>query len=84
MGLIFNTFLSQFVIVYVNDILIFSFSDDEHLLHISKVFKVLANNALYVNVKKCTFLSNKVLFLGYIALDKGIQVDDYKVKEILE
>ena len=84
MNQVLQTFLSQFVIVYFDNILIFSHSDDEHLLHLSKVFKVLADNALYVNLKKCTFLSNKVVFLGYIMLDKGIRVDDYKVKAISE
>ena len=84
MNQILQPVFSQLIFVYFDDILIFSLSGNEHLLHLSKVFKVIADNALHVNLKKCTFLSKKVVFLGYIVLDKGIRVDDSNVKAILE
>ncbi|KAL5719094.1 hypothetical protein ACHQM5_011919 [Ranunculus cassubicifolius] len=59
-------------------------STEEHIEHLQKVFSVLALNALYVNLKKCTFLSNKVVFLGYIVSDRGISVDDSKVTAIAD
>ncbi|XP_026417005.1 uncharacterized protein LOC113312468 [Papaver somniferum] len=57
-------------------------SEKEHLLHLSKVFKVLQDNTLFVSLKKCTFLSSEVTFLGYVVSDKGIHVDPSKIKAI--
>ncbi|GJY53831.1 putative CCCH-type zinc finger family protein [Tanacetum coccineum] len=52
---------------------------EEHLGHLRKVMKALADNDLFVNLKKCTFLTNKLLFLGYIMSSDGIHVDETKV-----
>jgi hypothetical protein len=57
-------FLSHFVVVYFDDILIYSKDEDEHLDHIHKVLWVLKKNKLYVNLKKCVFLQTKLIFLG--------------------
>jgi hypothetical protein len=58
------SFLSQFVMVYFDDILIYNKSEDEHFDHVQKVFEALKQNELYVNLKKCVFLQKKLLFLG--------------------
>ncbi|GKB91371.1 retrotransposon protein, putative, ty3-gypsy subclass, partial [Tanacetum coccineum] len=68
--------------VYFDDILIYSQMKEEHLGHLRKVMKALADNDLFVNLKKCTFLTNKLLFLGYIVSSDGINVDETKVQAV--
>nr|GEV66581.1 transposon Ty3-I Gag-Pol polyprotein [Tanacetum cinerariifolium] len=55
---------------------------EEHLGHLRKVMKALAHNDLFVNLKKCTFLTNKLLFLRYIVSSDGIHVDETKVQAV--
>lgn len=47
------------------------------------VFKVLQENQLYINLKKCYFMTNRVVFLGYVVSAEGIHMDDEKVKVFL-
>ena len=70
--------------VYFDDILIYSKTLEEHLVHIEEVFQILQSNKLYLNLKKCEFLSNQLLFLGFIVGEHGIQVDERKIKAIKE
>ncbi|VVA38985.1 PREDICTED: Retrovirus-related Pol poly from transposon, partial [Prunus dulcis] len=57
---------------------------EEHLIHLKEVLKVLQENMLFINLKKCTFITNKVLFLGYVVSENGIHVDEDKVRAIQE
>ena len=71
--------------VYFDDILIFSKSVDEHIDHIHEVLNVLRENKLYANLKKCTLMSDSLLFLGFFFVSKyGIRVDKEKVRAIRE
>jgi hypothetical protein len=72
----------KFIIVYFDDILIYSKSKDEHIEHIRKVLKVLREQKLYVNLEKCSFMTNEVVFLGYIVTSESIQVDPNKIDAI--
>lgn len=72
----------EFVVVYFDDILIFSRSEGEHLQHLRHVFTALRENHLFANLKKCEFLTASILFLGYVISADGIQVDKAKVQAI--
>ena len=67
--------IRRFVVVYFDDILIYNQSEKEHLLHLWEVLTMLQENKLHVNLKKCSFTTKKLLFLGFVASGKGIQVD---------
>ena len=78
-----RAFLGRFVMVYFDDILVYSKSLDEHIDHLHCVLDVLRKEKLYANLKKCSFCLDKVVFLGYVSA-KGIAVDEEKVKAIKE
>ncbi|PKI72271.1 hypothetical protein CRG98_007345 [Punica granatum] len=75
-------FFGRFVVIYFDDIFIYSRSTDDHLMHLCEVLTVLWKNKLIINLKKCNFMTSRLLFLGYIVSSKGIRVDDEKVSAI--
>lgn len=75
-------FIGKFVVVYFDDILIFSADLQSHLQHLAEVLHVLRRDKLFAARKKCLFGTSQVLFLGYIISDKGLQVDPSKVEAI--
>jgi hypothetical protein len=68
-------FMSHFVVVYFNNILIYSKNIDEHLDHIRQVLVVLRHNKLFVNLKKYIFLRSRLVFLRFIISSEGVHVD---------
>ena len=85
MNKVLQPFLSKFVVVYFDDILIHSNFKEEQIGHLKEVFKVLRENKLYENLKKCVFfMKNSLLFLAYVVNSEGIKVDEEKVKAIRE
>ncbi|XP_074283252.1 putative mitochondrial protein AtMg00860 [Silene latifolia] len=75
-------YLGKFVVVYFDDILIYSSSPSEHLSHLEAVFKILRKQKLYGKLEKCTIVVNEVAFLGYIISGRGISVDQEKIKDM--
>ena len=75
-------FIGKFVIVYFDDILIYSASLELHLQHNREVLCVLRRNKFYAAVKKCVFMAPKVLYMGYVVSDDGLRVDKSKIEAI--
>ncbi|PKU81761.1 RNA-directed DNA polymerase [Dendrobium catenatum] len=83
MNQIFQPFLSKFVIVYFDDILVYSPDVQSHLQHLRHVFQILKEQKLYCHKKKCQFLDQRIRFLGFIVSAEGVEVDSDKVEAIL-
>jgi hypothetical protein len=66
MNHVLRAFIGKFVVVYFDDILIYSCTIEEHVEHIKMVLEVLRTEKLYANLEKCTFCTNKVVFLGFV------------------
>jgi hypothetical protein len=75
-------FTNSFVVVYLDDILIFNKSWEEHLQHIQQVLHTLRQHKLYANLEKCSFGMNKVQYLRYIVDEHGVHVDPAKIQVI--
>jgi hypothetical protein len=77
-------FTNSFVVVYFDDILIFSRTWEEHMQHIQQVLSTLRQYRLYANLEKCSFGMNRVQYLGYIVDEHGVHVDPAKIQVILD
>ena len=77
-------FMKKYVIVYFNEILVYSQDKVQHLKHLTNVFRVLHDNQLFINLKKCSFVSDRVVFLGCIVSANGMQMNEEKAKAILD
>jgi hypothetical protein len=81
---IFQEWLDDFVVIYIDDILVYSDYMEEHVEHLRKVFQRLKENKLYAKFEKCKFGVVKVDFLGHRITQEGLKMDDHKVKVILD
>ncbi len=84
MNEVFWEFLHQFVIVYIDDTLIYSRDLAEHRHHVTQVLQRFRVHNLYLKLEKCEFHRSTVQFLGYNISPEGIQMDQGKVNAILE
>ena len=79
MNHVLHSFIGKFLVVYFDDILIYSKNLDDHLIHLKYVLDVLRKERFFANLKKCTFCTNRLVFLGFVVSAQGIQVDEEKV-----
>ena len=84
MNHVLHVFIGRFVIIYFDDILIYSKNLSDHLMHLKSVLDTLRKERLFANLKKCTFCMDKLVFLGFVVSAQGIQVDDEKIRAIQE
>jgi hypothetical protein len=75
MNEVFRDFLDKFVIVFLDDILIYSKTEDEHKKHLKMVQQVLRENQLYAKLSKCIFYQKQIHYLDHIVSEDGIPVD---------
>jgi len=80
MNMIFRLFLDKFVVVFINDILIYSRTHEEHTEHLRIVLGILREKQLYATLSKCDFWMKEVQFLGHVISTQGITVDPTEVR----
>jgi hypothetical protein len=83
MNKVFMEYLDKFVVVFIDNILIFYKNEEEHGEHLCLVLQKLRENQLYAKLNKCEFWLKEVSFLGHIISEGGIYVDPSKVKDVL-
>jgi hypothetical protein len=83
MNSVFMSELDKFVVVFIDDILIYSVNEEDHAEHLRIVLTRLHEHQLYAKFSKCEFWLWEVPFLGHVLSDGGIMVDPAKVQEVL-
>ncbi|GJR76920.1 putative reverse transcriptase domain-containing protein [Tanacetum coccineum] len=82
MNIVCRSYLNKFVIVFIDDILIYSKTQEEHVEHLRLVLELLKNEKLYAKFSKCEFWLREVQFLGHVINGNGIHVDTSKIEAI--
>ena len=75
--------LDRFVIVFIDDILVYSKSQEEHEEHLRIVLQILREGKLFAKLKKCEFWLNQVVFLGHVISKDGITMDPNKIEAMV-
>ncbi|MBW0576253.1 hypothetical protein O181_115968 [Austropuccinia psidii MF-1] len=79
---IFADFLDICVVFYLDDIMVFSSSEEEHVKHLASVLQRLGDNSFFSKASKCVFHSSSVEYLGYVVSSDGLKMDSFKVQQI--
>src|SRR5262249_35430370 len=83
MNRVFKPFLDCFVIVFIDDILVYSRNIEEHAWHLRMVLQILRGYQLYAKYSKCKFWLESIAFLGHVICKDDIQVDPRKVEAVI-
>jgi len=83
MNKVFMEYLDKFVVVFIDDILVYSKDEEEHAAHLRLVLQKLREHKLYAKRSKCDFWLKEVSFLGHVVSEGGVSVDPSKVKDVL-
>jgi hypothetical protein len=84
MNLVFMPKLDKFMIVFIDDILVYSENEEDHAEHLRIVLTRLRDHQLYAKFSKCEFWLRTVPFLGHVLSKNGIFVDPRKVQEVMD
>ena len=82
MNRVFRNYLDSFVIVYIDDILIYSKNEGNHMNHLRVVLQVLKEHQLFAKYSKCEFFLRSVTFLSHIISSEGVNVDPRKTEAV--
>ena len=82
MNHVFRPYIGEFVVVYFDDIVVYSKSLKDHVTHVRTVLQTLRKERLYANMEKCLFGIDKLIFSGFVVSSKGVHVDDSKINAI--
>ena len=80
---IFQPYLDKFIVVFIDDILVYSRTKEEHAEHLRLVLQILREKKLYAKLSKCEFWIKEVKFLGHVVSQGGISIDPSKVEAIV-
>jgi hypothetical protein len=83
MNNVFMEYLDKFIVVFIDDILVYLRSEEEHEEHLHLVLQKLREHRLYAKLSKCEFWMKQVAFLGHVILKGDISVDPSKVQDVL-
>ena len=83
MNMVFRPYVDQFVVVFIDDILVYSKDAQEHKQHLKIVLQTLREKKLYAKLSKCDFWLKEVSFLGHIVSAEGIRVDPTKIEAVV-
>ena len=84
MNRVFRPYLDQFVVVFIDDILVYSKDREIHDTHLQVVLETLRKEQLYAKLNKCEFWLTEVSFLGHIVSEEGIRVAPKKIEVVVE
>jgi hypothetical protein len=84
MNNVLNKFLDIFVLVFIDDILIYSKNKEDHEENLKLVLQVLREHKLYEKFSKCDFFQKQVHYLGHVITEEGVAVDPEKIKSIMD
>jgi hypothetical protein len=84
MNKVFMDYLDTFVVIFIDDILVYSKSEAEHEKHLKLVLQRMREHKLYAKLSKCEFWIDEVPFLGHVISKRGIAMDPDKVKDVLD
>ena len=83
MNIVFKKYLDKFIIVFIDDILIYSKTQEEHAEHLKIALEILRNEKLYAKFSKCEFWLQEVQFLGHVVNKEGIKVDPANIEAVM-
>ena len=79
-----RSFIGKFVVVFFDDILIYSQIQKQHTNHLRQFLRTLQSKKFFANPKMCIFCTDRIIFLGFVVLYEGVSTDPEKIRTIIE